>query len=49
MFYRRETGGDEWDVGVWAFRGGGANGLVGAASAGITLAGQVRFGAGAMF
>ena len=44
-----EAGGYEGDVGVGTFGSGGADGLVGAAGAGIAFAGKVGFGAGAVF
>jgi len=44
----REALRDEWDVGVRAFGGGGADGLVGAAGAGVGFAGLLGLGAGAV-
>lgn len=44
-----EARGDEGDVGVGAFGGGGADELVGAAGAGVAFAGEIGFGAGAVF
>lgn len=48
VFDAREAGGDQRNVGVRAFGGGGADELVGAASAGVAFAGEVGFGAGAV-
>lgn len=45
----REAGGDERDVGIGAFGGGGADLLIGTAGTGITLAGVLRLRAGTVF
>lgn len=49
MLDRGETGGDERDIGIGAFGGGGANLLVRTAGAGIAFACTLRFGTGTVF
>lgn len=49
MFYSGEARGYDGDVWVGPFRGGGADGLVGAAGAGVTFAREVGFWTGAVF
>lgn len=49
MFYAAETGGDEWDVGVWAFGCGGAYFLIWTGVAGGALAGELGLWSWAMF
>lgn len=49
MSYVREASRDERDVGIGAFRSTGADRLIGAAGAGITLASEIRFGTGTVF
>ena len=49
MLYAGEAGCYERDVWVGTFGGGGADGLVGTAGAGIALACKFGFGAGTVF
>lgn len=49
VFYVREAGGYEGNVGVGAFWGGGADDLIRAAGAGIRFAGLIGFRSRAMF
>lgn len=45
----RKAFGDDGDIGIGAFGGGGADGLVGTTGAGIAFTGLFRLGAWAMF
>ena len=45
----RQAFSDDGDIGIGAFGGGGADGLVGTASAGIAFTSLFRLGAWAMF
>lgn len=49
VFYVGETSGDERNVGIGAFGSAGADGLIGAAGAGIALACKIGFGTGTVF